>query len=337
MQIGTANYSSGSKRTSVKWLKLKDGANVFRILPPIGSLAERGVWARYLKIEWGYKDTKGIHKPFQDCRVVNGKTKMIEVESYAHLHREELKAEKTRIIDAFKAGKATKDQLQEINDKVMAFNQDSKFYVNVIGSDGQMGVLKVPYKAKQALDAEIKKLNAAGVDPLSVEDGRFFNFFRSGEKLETQYQVTVYKERVETKEYGMVEKDIVHKLTSDIVNRLQTEVLDLADLDKMYPKLSSEDVQSIVEGGPQSVDEVFARVKPKKEEVIAAQAAAPAIEEEEPEAESTYTPPTSAAPKAADAPKKAAAPASKPAAKAATPPPSAGETDEDFLRKMGVL
>ena len=49
MKIGTVNYGTQKKR-----LKIVDGNNIFRILPPLGEMAEIGKWHKYYRVEWGY-------------------------------------------------------------------------------------------------------------------------------------------------------------------------------------------------------------------------------------------------------------------------------------------
>ena len=50
MKIGKPKYGNGKKI-----FKIKDGDNVYRILPPLGKLADAGKWSVYQKVEWGYK------------------------------------------------------------------------------------------------------------------------------------------------------------------------------------------------------------------------------------------------------------------------------------------
>lgn len=258
MEIGNANYEkNGFKRR--EFFKIKDGEQVYRILPPLGSLAKAGKWSRYLRVEWGYSDSAGKKKPFQDIREVNRKTGMVELESEAHLKREELKKQQEIAKVAFKAGKITQNQLDQLNKIVMNFSLENKHYVNAIDSSGKIGLLKIGHKLKLAIDAEINILRAKGIDPLSVDNGRFFVLGRSGRGLDTTFSVKVLSERIMHPELGEVEKPIVHKLDKSIIDRLATEAMDLSDLDKMYPTLTEDEVKRVVRGTPADVTEVFKR------------------------------------------------------------------------------
>lgn len=280
MEIGNASYgkTTGNRR---EFFKIKDGEQVFRILPPLGSMAKLGRWSRYLRVEWGYRDSNGKNKPFVDIRQVNRKTGMVEVESEAHLRREELKKQQAQVVAAFKAGKLGKDQLDQMNKLVMNFSLEAKHYMNVIDRNGKIGVLKIGHKLKLALDAEIEKLRSQGVDPLSVDNGRFFVITRSGRGLDTTYGVSVLAEKIIHPELGEVQKPITHKLDQSIIDRLKTEAIDLSDLDKIYPTLSEEDVKKIVRGTAADVTEVFNRLSNGN---------SPAVDEDEPENEEMSTP-----------------------------------------------
>ena len=276
MEIGNANYekNTGKRR---EFFKIKDGEQVYRVLPPLGSLAKSGKWSRYLRVEWGYADSNGKKKPFLDIRNVNRKTGMVEVESEAHIKREELKKQQLAAVAAFKAGKITKDQLDQMNKIVMNFSLESKHYMNVIDRNGKIGILKVGHKLKLAMDAEIEKLRSRGVDPLSVENGRFFVINRSGYGMDTTFSLNILSEKITHAELGEVEKPIVHKLDQGIIDRLKSEAMDLSDLDKMYPTLTEDEVKKVVRGTPADATEVFAR--------FAKQAEAAPVAEDGPENE----------------------------------------------------
>lgn len=292
MEIGSANYEKTSNRRR-EFFKIQDGEQVFRILPPLGSMAKSGRWSRYMRVEWGYRDTKGKNKPFSDIRVVNRKTGMVEVESEAHLRREELKGQQAQAVAALKAKQITKDQLDQLSKIVMNFSLESKHYVNVIDRNGKIGVLKIGHKLKLAIDAEIEKLRSQGVDPLSVDNGRFFVINRSGRGLDTTYSVSILAEKIIHPELGEVQKPISHKIDQTIINRLKTEAMDLSDLDKIYPTLTEEEVKRVVRGTPADVTAVFAR--------LSTSSSAPAVDEDGPDEEYSVAPAT-AAPQASLAP-----------------------------------
>jgi hypothetical protein len=254
MELGKAKYGSGKKV-----FKIQDGDNVFRILPPMGKLAKKGFWNQYYRVEWGYKNTAGKNRPFQDVRVQNFQTKMVEVESAAHLRREALKESKAALVLELRKNPtdtALKTKMGELNDLIRLYNLDAKYYMNAIDLNGQIGLLKIGSRAFKALKVEIDKLRTTGVDPLSVENGRFFNFNRSnatGNFQDTAYQVTPYKESVVVNGETYA-KDKVHKIDQTIIDRLSDEAFELSG---MYPEVTAAQVEAMVKGGAAAVDQIL--------------------------------------------------------------------------------
>lgn len=254
MKIGSAKY--GGQYTKKKYFKLKDGEATYRILPPLGELANKGVWAVFHKVHYGYKTTEGKLRPFLSSLVENRKTKMVEVPDAAHAKIQKLK---TALEMAKKAGnQAMVDKLNILVGPKARFNLDNNHYMNVIDTQGNIGVLAIRHRAKLALDAEIKRLRESGVDPLGMDSGRFFTFRRTGMGLDTSFQVTVAKQKVQVngKTY---EEEIIHTLTPDIVDRLANEAQELGGI---FKKLTAEQIQRIVEtadedGKSSVIDEIF--------------------------------------------------------------------------------
>jgi hypothetical protein len=184
---------------------------------------------------------------------------MVEVESAAHLQREALKAQKTALVEQLKKNPtdaALKQKVGEVTEDIKRYNLDAKYYMNAIGLDGKIGLLKLGSRAFKALKAEIDTLGKSGVDPLSIDNGRFFNFRRTndtGNFQDTSYQVTVYKESkvVDGETY---EKAKVHVLDQTIINRLADEAFELSG---MYPVVTAAQVERMVKEGPTAVDAIL--------------------------------------------------------------------------------
>jgi hypothetical protein len=219
--------------------------------------------------------------------------------------------------------------------------------MNVIDvSTGQIGVLQLRHKAKQALEAVIKKLRAAGVDPLSATDGRAFVFTRTGMGNETAFAVEVQQETLNIEGVGQVKRDKSYILGDDIISRLKGEA---AELNKLFPMPSSEEVAAIVKEGAPAVDRILNRpAKATAVETADEDDAADYEETEEPAAPAAAATPAATAQKTTPAaatattktePAKAApTPAAQPTAaqKAESKPQPAAQTSEDFLKSLGL-
>jgi len=252
VKIGKAKYGGDFKKRN--YWKLKDGSSgPYRILPPLGDLADKGRWSVYYNIHYGYFNSKEKMRTFQSPLVKNNKTKMIEVPDAALERIQNLTAQ----LDAAKAAgneKLASKILELVGGKKSRFNLDSHHYMNVIDAQGNIGILKIRHRAKQALDAAIKILKEKNIDPLSVEDGRFFVFHRSGTGRDTTFSVSVLTETLNVEGVGEVQRPVVHRLTDDLINRLGDEA---AELDKLFKRPTAEEVARIVKEGPKAVDEIL--------------------------------------------------------------------------------
>lgn len=249
MKIGKASYGGGNKKT---YFKMKDGDNVYRILPPMGELADKGIWSVFYNVHYGYKNSDGKLRPFQSSLVKNFKTKMIEVPDPALERIEKLKAQLEK---AKKAGDtAMVSKLNEFVGQKGQFNLDNNHYVNAIDAQGNIGILKLRHRCKVALDATLKKLREKGVDPLSVDNGRYFVISRSGMGLDTTFQVSVLTKTINVPSVGDVQQEVVHVLEEPIIARLATEA---ADLSKLFKKPTPDQIARIVAEGASAVDEIL--------------------------------------------------------------------------------
>lgn len=312
VKIGKAKF--GGQNQQRKYFKLKDGEQAYRILPPLGELADQGRWSVFHSVHYGYKSTDGKQKPFLSCEVKNRKNGMIEVQDAA---KDRITNFKAKYEEAKKAGnKVVEDALEPLVGPTGMYNLDNNHYMNVKDAQGNIGILKIRHKAKLALEAEIKALNADGVDPLSVDNGRFFVFTRSGFARDTTFGVKVLKEKIEVPGVGRVERDVVDVLDDDTLNRLEAEA---GELNKIFKQLTAEEVKQIVDGSDLKtgvspvLDKIFG-----KSAVVATEAGPTTEASTEPAA---AAPQATAAPQAAapQAPTPAPAPAAAQAAVASAP------------------
>ena len=258
--FGKAKFG-GKGRT---WFKLKDGSNgPYRILPPMGNLADDGRWSVFYSIHYGYKNSEGKMRTFQSPLLKNRKTKMIESPDAALDRITQLKV---KLDEAKKAGnqEVVAKLLELVGGKKSRYNLDNNHYMNVVDTQGNVGILKIRHRCKLALDAEIKKLRDAGVEPLDPETGRFFTFHRSGMGMDTVYSVSVYKKKIRIENYGEVEQDVVHTIDDELARRCITQNKDgsffyreAGRLDSLFAKPTSAEVERNVREGEKAVDEIL--------------------------------------------------------------------------------
>src|ERR1700734_3702577 len=141
--------------TKTNRYKLKDGDNVYRVLPAMGDLAAEGRWSVFYRYVFGFKSTDGKHFPFESPEVYNYKEKRVEIPCAASNMIETLKAE---MEEAKKEGKTEVVQklAKIVGDyPVMGvYSVNGSQFMNVIDRQGNVGVLELGHKAKLALDTE---------------------------------------------------------------------------------------------------------------------------------------------------------------------------------------
>lgn len=251
MKLGKPKYEQSSKN----YFAFKKDQNTFilRVLPPMGNLADAGKWSFYHRVEFGHVGTDGRMKPFLSPRVVNYEG-MVEVESECHVRRENIKAQ---LEQAKAAGNAA---LQEqCNTMLRKYNQDAKHYMNVVDLQGNVGLFKIGHRGFQALKGEIERLRSEGVDPVGIENGRYFVFSRSGKNRDTVYTVTEYKQKQEMDTpQGKVLVDVPfpHSINEAIMAKLGTDAF---ELDSVYPAVTAEEEYRIVHEGASAVDAILGK------------------------------------------------------------------------------
>ena len=245
MEIGKSKDGGGKKV-----FKVEDGDNVFRILPPLGKLAKSGKWSQYYPVQWGFSASNKKKRPFQDCRVVNFNTKMVEVESPAKLLRDVIVAKKDAVVEAFKTGKASKEQVTSAVDVVKKYNLDAKHYLNAVNLKGEIGLLKLNSTLMKHLKAAIKKYTDKGIDPRAVDRGIFFNFTRANETGKIQDYVFSVSPYYEEQADGSL-REKIHVMDEAFIGRLEAEAFELTDL---YPAPTPEQIQSFIGFNPATTD-----------------------------------------------------------------------------------
>jgi hypothetical protein len=167
---------------------------------------------------------------------------------------------KAKLQEARLAG--NKEVERQLAEKLENFNLNGRWYVNAVNDQGQIGLLKIPHRAKQALDAEIKKLQNEGVQPLSLEAGRFFTFTRTGEGRDTLYQVTPTMETVEIPGHGKMSKPKGHSMSIQDLIAMEAQV---SNLESLFKTPTPEQIADMVENGAAGVDRTFSSVSQSSE------------------------------------------------------------------------
>jgi hypothetical protein len=228
--IGSAKFGNndgGFKKQKTFYLNLDNGGNnIFRILPPMFSLAERGQYYKYWSLYQNMLDSNGKTRWFSSIEEFDVRSKTLRVADPVLEKLKEYKAKE----DMLKQSGATEDQLAMFyNTYIKPFTPRKSYYVNVITQNNELGTLALPSKAFQQLKQLASEYNNKGIDITGMR-GIFLNFKRvkTGARLaDVSDSVDVFRESVNIGG-ELVEKPKIHELTSEIINRFATEIEDLA-------------------------------------------------------------------------------------------------------------
>lgn len=249
---------TSQEKTKKNFFKLKEGDQVFRILPAWGSLANNPKkWNQFYAVHFGYKGTDGKMFVFNSPEVMNWNTRMVEVADPAKRYIEQLVAasEKARVEN-------NTEMQAKIKAKLDQYSLDKKYYMNVVDLNGNVGVLAIGKRMKDALEVLINEQKNKGVDIISPNNGRFVVFSRSGTGRNTIHQVRLYKQQRDIGGGVIADVDLVHKLDETFDHKVQANGFDLASI---YVTPTAEEVEDMVKNGAPAVDRVRARYYTKKE------------------------------------------------------------------------
>jgi hypothetical protein len=265
-KVGATRFgnATGSKQT---WHKLEAGDNMYRILPPLFSLAEKGQYSKFYAFHGGFRTSNGRVNMFRCLEVKDNKTKLVKVHCPVCDMVTENMAKYKLVKDAVAAGKATEEQAKKFwMEKVFPFKVQKAFFMNAISQSNQIGVLGIPYKAWQSVDHVIQSTHKTlGIDITGVE-GAWLKIKKiqpyPGSKDTSYGAELVYEQN------GASFSLKRHVLSPDAIQSLQTTAFDVGNL---YRTISLEDAASLVatpaELRAELADRIFMREKQANPEV----------------------------------------------------------------------
>jgi hypothetical protein len=256
-QIGKTKLSENFQPT--QWFNLEAGDNLYRILPPVHSLAVEGKYAKFYAYHGGFKNSRGVTCHFQCIEETDRKTKVIKVRCPVCDMVRERRAQYDL---AKKQGQHAAEQLDEFFNKfIYPFQAKKKYFVNAINANGDIGVLQIPYKLFGSIHAFFKDLEKKrNFDPTGY-NGVYLKMAKRqrfpGDR-DTTYSVDLAIEQDPTNPQSLRYK--FHELTPAIIENMRTQTRDLNDLFKL---ITAEQMALLAasNGDEQvtAVDKIFAR------------------------------------------------------------------------------
>lgn len=255
----STNSLKGGGFTRKTRFYLKDGSNLFRVLPPFGTLAEKGIIAKYYGVFW-VEGTDGKKRPVPSILETksNGKNQPKTILVRDPL-LEKIEALKNSLA-AMKQSGADPAVTEALERKLYGLYLDKAYYLNVISPSGEIGVLKLRYTAFQNLKTRLEELDKDGIDPINSGKGNgvVFDFKKiKDEKGKTVYPVDIAMKTYKDQATGKFISEIQQlEIDENTLKRMENEA---SDLNSLFRVLAPEEVALIATLDPKNVDRVFAR------------------------------------------------------------------------------
>jgi hypothetical protein len=193
------NMDSLKSRREWKRHKVKDGHNVFRILPPFGE-ASNGYPYRKWQIIWGLTDPEsGRARPFASSMTSE---KRCPVTEYVN----ELKKRADEIEAKLKASGADKDavtdRLKDLRELINDLSPKTIYIYNAADKAGEVGLLELKSTAHKDMKTKMNQyIQDYNQDPTSLnsaddDSGVWFDITRQGLGRDTEYAVNKCQTRV---------------------------------------------------------------------------------------------------------------------------------------------
>ena len=241
--------------------KMKEGDNIFRILPPFGT-NHNGLLYADVTLHW-FMDPTGRKRPLVCSR---------DAERYCPVCAEasELYNRKQALVKEFAddQGRVNFKALpREISEKYKAINEDYNklrgqrgFYYNALDLSGTVGVLKLSKNTAEKLGTKVKEaLQKYGIKCTSLADGILFNIkkTKTGPRdMDVEYDVDYFM-TPKKKEDGSISLEFQRGSVSDNIKE-NFETL-AYDLHTMYPARTSVELKRALTGDKSVWDEMDAK------------------------------------------------------------------------------
>ena len=264
MKIGVSNLQ-GNKKEYFGFIANED--NLYRILPPLHSLADEGRFSQYYALHsiWlrdpANPESKARPYHFQCIEKVNKESKMIQTHCpHCDVYRANLEKYDTAKKEGLDA-----EQLKAFHQNhVRPYQPQKKFYVNAVNQENKAGVLPLGIKQFFALQDRLVQTQAQfNMDATGVE-GLFFNF-RKVQKFKGDRDTVYHVEHAQEsfmQDGQPMQRLKGHKLTPEFINYLATATKDLGSL---FRTITVEEQNAILTASPENKKEVVEKIFAKGE------------------------------------------------------------------------
>jgi hypothetical protein len=242
-QFGDAQPKNFKKFEKTTYFNLKNGDNIYRIMPAMFSCLEAGHWSVYYAKHFGYTNEEGKSTNYICLRAYDNQTGAMIQDCPFCLDQEQKKKDMERLAlevndlqnklhkARVEGGDAAAVE-QQLDDTTEAHNKarnlynprSARFWVNAMNMNGEFGLLPLPKTVYEALvgkkvqDLKTNRYTRSQgllqrtkekdkLDALNVNEGVWFVISREGStQFDTEYKIAVLKEEIELPSGDIVEK-----------------------------------------------------------------------------------------------------------------------------------
>jgi hypothetical protein len=244
------NLDSLKSRKEWKRHTVKDGHNVYRVLPPFGATSN-GYPYRKWQIVWGLIDPESNRaRPFADTLMAEKRSPVIEFVN-------ELKARAEKMSAALTANGADEVEISErlkgINTLINDLNPRTSYVYNACDKAGEVGLLELKSTAHKDMKARMNEyIQDYNQDPTSLnsaddDSGVWFDVIRTNETgkfRDTKYAVKKVQTKVKGATGGVSFVDDRSPLPEAVVENYENLAYDLASL---YQQKTYDELKGILE------------------------------------------------------------------------------------------
>lgn len=251
------NLDSLKTRREWKRFKVKDGSNVYRILPPFGE-ASNGYPYRKWQIIWGLQDPEsGRARPFASSMTSEKKCPITE---YVNLLKKKAESLKSQLAAAGVDEETAKERLGALNKLISDLNPKTIYIYNAADKAGEVGLLEIKSTAQKKMKAEMSQyIQDYNQDPTSLssddtDSGLWFNITRAGLGRDTEYDVKKMQIKTKNPATGKITFEDDRSPLSDAVVENYNNLA--YDLSSVYQVKSYDELAEILEANMASLVEI---------------------------------------------------------------------------------
>lgn len=245
----TINQDSLKSRREWKRHKIKEGSNVYRILPPFGDVEVHNNYPyRKWSTVWLVDPKTGNRRPF--ASPMTDGHKECPVKEYTDALAKFIDKKKASLEAKGASDEKIKEALKELREVQWNIKVQHSYVYNAADKSGEVGVLEVKSTAHQGLKKMMNQyIKDYGQDPTSLNSdlksdaGVWFNISKEGSGKDTEYNVAFAITKRKNEDGEIEKKDDRSALSDNIVDNYD----DLGyDLNAVYVRKSYEDLKDIL-------------------------------------------------------------------------------------------